>query len=51
MIRYTATIKGNTLSEIGERIVAGSEPMRFFEMTLQRIGETDWPAAGAVGAK
>lgn len=50
-IRYTATIKGNTLHEIGERIVAGSEPVRFFEMTLQRVGDTDWPAAGAVGAK
>ena len=50
-IRYTVTIKGSTLHEIGERIVAGSEPVRFFEMTLQRVGDTDWPAGGAVGAR
>lgn len=50
-IRYTATIKGDVLYEIGERIVAGREPFRFFEMTLQRVGETDWPAGGAVPAK
>jgi hypothetical protein len=39
------------LHEIGERIVPGGEPVRFFEMTLKRIGDTDWPAAGAVGPK
>jgi hypothetical protein len=50
-VRYTATIKGNVLHEIGERIVPGNEPVRVFEMTLQRIGDTDWPAAGTVAAK
>lgn len=50
-IRYTATIKGDVLHEFGERVVAGSEPIRIFEMTLKRIGDTDWPAAGAVTAK
>jgi hypothetical protein len=50
-IRYTATIRGDVFNEIGDRIVPGSEPARFFEMTLKRIGDTDWPAAGAVGPK
>jgi len=50
-IRYTATIKGDSFHEIGERIVPGGEPMRFFEMTLKRIADTDWPAAGAAGPK
>jgi hypothetical protein len=48
-IRFTATIKGGTLHEIGERLVPDREPVRFFEMTLKRVGGTDWPAAGAVG--
>lgn len=50
-IRYTATIKGEVLNEIGELIVAGRDPARIFEMTLNRVGDSDWPAAGAVAAK
>lgn len=50
-IRYTATIRADVLHEIGERLVAGSDPVRFFEMTLKRVGDSDWPAAGAVAAK
>jgi len=50
-IRYTATIKDGTLREIGERIAPGKEPVRFFEMTLKRVGDTDWPAAGAISPK
>ena len=51
IIRYTATIKGDTLHEIGERIVAGGDAVRIFEMTLKRVGDSDWPAAGAVTPK
>lgn len=50
-MRYTTTIKGNTWSEIGERIEPGKPPVRFIEMQLQRIGDSDWPSAGAVPAK
>jgi hypothetical protein len=50
-IRYTAVIKDGTLREVGDRITPGREPMRFFEMTLQRVGDSDWPAAGAIGPK
>jgi hypothetical protein len=48
-IRYTATIQGDRWREVGDRIVPGKEPARFFEMNLARVGTTDWPAAGAVG--
>lgn len=48
-IRYTAVIKDGTWHEVGDRIVPGRDPIRFFEMTLKRIGDTDWPAGGAVG--
>jgi hypothetical protein len=50
-LRYTATVKDGELYEIGERVVAGSEPQRVFEMRLKRVGDTDWPAAGAVSPK
>lgn len=51
IIRYTAGISGNRLHEVGDRIVGGNAPTRVFEMTLERIGETDWPEAGAVSAR
>jgi hypothetical protein len=47
-IRYTAVIKGSAWHEVGDRIMPGKEPVRFFEMNLKRVGDTDWPAAGAV---
>jgi hypothetical protein len=50
-IRYTAVIKEGAWHEVGERIAAGKEPVRFFEMNLKRIGDTDWPAGGAVSPK
>ncbi|MEO5903957.1 MAG: DUF1579 domain-containing protein [Gemmatimonadaceae bacterium] len=47
-IRYTAVIKDGTWREVGDQIMPGREPVRFFEMNLKRIGSTDWPAAGAI---
>lgn len=55
-IRYTATVKGDTWREVGERIEISSEggqaiphePQKFFEMNLKRVSDTDWPAAGAI---
>jgi len=49
--RYTTVIKDGTWTEVGERIEAGKEPVRFIELKLQRIGDSHWPAAGAVGHK
>jgi hypothetical protein len=51
MIRYTATVKDGAWKEVGDRIVAGKDPVRFFEMNLKRVGDTDWPAAGAISPK
>ena len=48
IVRYTATIKDNRLHEVGDRIAGGGEPVRVFEMLLERIGSTDWPEHGAV---
>jgi hypothetical protein len=50
-IHYTAVIKDGTLREVGDRIMPGKEPIRFFEMNLKRVGDSDWPAAGAVPMK
>ena len=50
-IHYTAVIKDGAWSEVGDRIVSGKDPVRFFEMNLKRVGDTDWPAAGAVSPK
>jgi hypothetical protein len=50
-IRYTATIKDGTWREVGDRIMPGKEPVRFFEMNLKRVGDTTWPAGGAVSPK
>ena len=50
-LKYVATIKDGTLSEVGDRVVPGQAPQRIFEMHLKRIGDTDWPAAGAIGPR
>jgi hypothetical protein len=50
-IRYTAVIKGGAWREVGDYIAAGKDPARIFEMNLVRVGNTDWPAAGAIPPK
>jgi len=42
VMRYT------TYHEVGDFIMPGMAPMRAFEMTLTRRGDTDWPAANPV---
>lgn len=46
--RYTATIRGNSWHEIGERIAGGAPPVRTVELTLRRIGDSAWPAGDPV---
>ena len=48
-MRYTAVIKDGRWHEYGDRIVSGQPPVRFFEMNLERVGDSDWPAGGARG--
>jgi len=50
-IRYTATFKDGVWTEVGERIVDGRPPQPFFRMELRKVGDRDWPAAGAVGPR
>ena len=50
-IRYVAVIKDGAWRELGDQIAPGKEPVRFFEMNLKRVGDTDWPAAGAISPK
>lgn len=50
-IRYTAVIKDGAWREVGDRIMPGQESVRFFEMNLKRVGNTDWPAAGAISPR
>jgi hypothetical protein len=50
-IRYTAVVKNGAWREVGDRIMPGNEPVRFFEMNLKRVGDSNWPAAGAISPK
>ena len=50
-IRYTAVVKDGVWSEVGDRILPGKDPIRFIELSLKRVGDTSWPAAGAVDPK
>lgn len=50
-IRYTAVIKDGAWLEVGDRIMLFKEPVRFFEMNLKRVSDSNWPAAGAVPPK
>jgi hypothetical protein len=50
-LRYTAVIKDGKWREVGDRIIPGRAPVRFFEMNLVRIGDSDWPGAGAISPK
>jgi len=47
-IKYRATIKDETLVEVGDHHAADRPPVRIFEMHLKRVGDTDWPAANPV---
>ncbi len=47
MIRYTASVAAGTWTEIGEMIA----PVQFFIMRLKRIGDSDWPGAGAISPR
>lgn len=47
-MRYTASIQGDTWHEVGDRIMPDGRSMRFHEMTLSRVGDSDWPATGAI---
>ncbi len=43
VMRFTATIQGDTWREIGEYVAGDKPPVQTFEMNLRRVGDTDWP--------
>lgn len=45
VVRYTATVADGVWHEVGDYIREGAEPVRTVEMTLRRIGDSDWPGA------
>lgn len=49
VIRYHADLSDGTFTEVGDYVAEGQPPRRIFEMKLQRVGDTDWPAAGVLG--
>jgi len=50
-LRYTAVVKDGVWNEVGDLLAEGKPPARTFEMTLHRVGDTDWPGAGAVSPR
>lgn len=50
-MRYNAVIKDGEWRQSGDRMGPGKPSERFFEMTLRRVGDTDWPEAATVGPK
>jgi hypothetical protein len=50
-VKYSATITDGTWHEVGERLMPGRNPVRIFEMTLTRIGDTDWPSGNPISPK
>ena len=50
-IRYTAVIKDKKWREVGDRIMPGKDPVRFFEMNLVRVSDSVWPEVGAIQPK
>jgi hypothetical protein len=48
-IRYTTTIKDGKWHEVGDRIMPGGEIVRFIELNLVRVADTDWPRGGEIG--
>lgn len=46
---YVASVKDGVWHEVGDRYMPGNDkPVRFFEMTLHRLGDCDWPGAGSL---
>jgi hypothetical protein len=51
VIRYVATIQDGVWHEVGDYVREGGQPLRFIEMTLHRIGDSDWPGEGSVSPR
>ena len=47
-IEYVAVVRDGTWHEVGTWVAEGQPRRQMIEMRLTRIGDTDWPAGGAV---
>lgn len=47
-ISYEATVKDGVWTEIGTRIPKDGPPVKFIELSVTRLGDSQWPAAGAI---
>lgn len=47
-IQYVAVIKDGTWHEVGTWVAEGQPPREMIDMRLSRVGDSGWPAAGAV---
>ena len=47
-IQYVAVVRDGTWHEVGTFVAEGQPPRQMIEMRLTRVGDTDWPAGGAV---
>ncbi|MNL71387.1 hypothetical protein D3C87_1965320 [compost metagenome] len=47
-MQYVAVVRDGTWHEVGSLVAEGQPPRQMIEMRLTRIGDTDWPAGGAV---
>lgn len=50
-IQYVAVVRDGTWHEVGTYVAVGQPPRQTIEMRLTRVGDTDWPAGGAVKPK
>jgi len=48
---YTGKVNDQNWSELGQGVGPGRPPVQMSEFTVHRIGNTDWPDAGAVPAR
>ncbi|MFK4059238.1 DUF1579 domain-containing protein [Brevundimonas sp. NPDC046655] len=47
-MQYVAVVRDGTWHEVGTYVAEGQPPRKAIEMRLTRVGDTDWPAGGAV---
>jgi hypothetical protein len=47
-LRYTGTLRDGIWKEVTERVTPDRAPEAIAEFSIQRIGDTDWPAGGAM---
>ena len=48
IMRFTATVKGDSWREIGEYVAKDKPAVKTFEMNLKKVGDTDWPLGSPI---